>query len=188
MHNQGQAAGMVVEVTMAEPDRLRIPYEDFQCARFDLVGSYGNGNQYMAFLTGAFPVDWHIGKYSSEYIRTRWDEHKQWYAVLHRFDADGNHLGTEARSGGTTADGEREAIKRADKELTRMLNSLGSRETCDVWVRPFGVEIDGYLFGLIYNCVDAEDPDDPGATVEYVMLEPNGIMFHAPWDSGEYST
>jgi hypothetical protein len=50
------------------------------------------------------------------------------------------------------------------------------------------VERDGYFFGLVYECVDAEDPDDPTATNEYVMLEPNDIMFHPPWDSGEYST
>ena len=62
------------------------------------------------------------------------------------------------------------------------------REPSDIRVRPFGVEIDGYFFGLVYKCVGAEDPDDPTATHEYVMLEPNDIMFHPPWDRGEYST
>ena len=30
--------------------------------------------------------------------------------------------------------------------------------------------------------------DEPDAVSEYVMLEPNGVMFHPPWDSGEFST
>lgn len=171
---------------MAEPDRLLIQHEEFEGGRFTLVGRYGGGNQFMAFGTGAFPVDWHIGKYSPEYLRTRWAEHKRWYAVLHRFDPDGNHLGTEARLGGTTAGGRDEAFERVDEELAGLLESLGPVELCDIRVRPFGVEIDGYFFGLVYTATSADDPDDPGN--EYVMLEPNGIMFHPPWDTGNYST
>jgi formate hydrogenlyase regulatory protein HycA len=167
---------------------LLVPWEDYEYGRFNLVGRYGGGNQFMAFVTGAFPTGWWSGNRPPEYLRNRWAEHKRWYAVLHRFDPDGNHLGTEARSGGTTAGGESEAIDRAEAALAQMLGSLGPRELCDIRVRPFGVEIDGYLFGLEYKCVDAEDPDDPTATHEYVMLEPNDIMFHPPWDSGEYST
>lgn len=98
-----------------------------------------------------------------------------------------HHLGTEARSGGTTAEGQGEAIERADKELAVLLASLEPLEPCDIQVRPFGAEIDGYFFGLVYKCVDAEDPDDPSATYEF-MLEPNDTMFHPPWDNGEYST
>jgi hypothetical protein len=64
----------------------------------------------------------------------------------------------------------------------------GDSRPCDIEVKPFGLKIDDYLFGLIYRCEDADDPDDPGAVSEYVMLEPNDIMFHPAWDSGEYST
>jgi hypothetical protein len=173
---------------MAEPDRLLIPYEDFEDSRFNMVGRYGGDNQFMAFVTGAFPADWWSGNRPAEYLRTSWAEHKRWYAVLHRFDSKGDHLGTEARSGGTTASGQTEAIERADKELSKLLESLGPREFCDIRVRPFGVEIDGYFFGLVYHCENAENPDDPSATQEYVMLEPNDVMFHPPWDSSEYST
>ncbi len=173
---------------MPKPIRLRIPYEDDEYGRFNLVGRYSGGDQFMAFVTGAFPADWWSGSRPPEYLRTRWADHKRWYAVLHRFDADGNHLGTEVRCGGTTAAGESQAIERADEELAVLLTSLGPLEPQDIWVKPFGVEIDGYPFGLVYECVNAEDPEDPSATNEYVMLQPNDVMFHPPWESGEYST
>jgi formate hydrogenlyase regulatory protein HycA len=172
---------------VAEPDRLLIPYADFD-DRFEFVGRYGDGHQFMAFVTGAFPADWWSGKNQPEYLRNCWMWHKRWYAVIHRFDGAGSHIGTDAWSGGTTADGEKEAMERAERMLEELLTSLGERRSCDIAVRPFAVEIDGYRFGLIYKCVDADDPENPGAKNEYVMLEPNDIMFHAPWDSGEYST
>jgi hypothetical protein len=65
---------------------------------------------------------------------------------------------------------------------------LGQVKLGDIRVSPFRVEIDKIVHGLIYECVDAEDLEDPSATEGYVMLEPNDIMFHPPWDSGEYST
>jgi hypothetical protein len=173
---------------VAEPDRLLISYEDFEFGRFNLIGRYGGDKQFMAFVTGAFPSDWWSGNRPPEYLRTRWAEHKRWYAVVHRFDLIGAHLGTDVFSGGTTESGEEQAIQRADTELMKLLASLGQVERGDIRVQPFRVEIDGYLFGLIYECVDAENPEDPAATNEYLMLEPNDIMFHPPWDSGEYST
>src|SRR4051812_25234057 len=108
---------------MAEPAQLLIPHEDFEYARFSLVGQYGGGNQFMAFVTGAYPGDWWSGNRPPEYLRNRWAEHKRWYAVLHRFGPSGNHLGTEARLGGTTAEGQGEAIERATRELAAMLAS-----------------------------------------------------------------
>jgi formate hydrogenlyase regulatory protein HycA len=129
---------------VAAPDKLLIHYEDDEYARFNLVGRYGDDNHYMAFVTGAFPADWCSGRCPPEYLKTRWEEHKRWYAVLHRFDPDGNRLGTDVRPGGTTADGEQEAIDRADDELQAMLRSLDRVRPCDILVRPFGVEIEGY--------------------------------------------
>ncbi len=173
---------------MAKPDKLLISYVDSEYSRFHHVGRCGPANQFMAFVTGAFPADWWSDRYPPEYLRSCWADHKRWYAVLHRFDSGGDHLSTEARSGGTSAGGEREAIERAARLLDDMLASLGESRPCDIEVRPFGVEIDGYFFGLVYRSEDADDPDDPGAVCEYVILEPNDIMFHPPWDSGEYST
>src|SRR5947209_3382139 len=57
---------------VAEPDWLLIPYEDFEGGRFNLVGQYGAGNQFMAFVTGAFPADWWSGSRPPEYLRSRW--------------------------------------------------------------------------------------------------------------------
>lgn len=176
------------EPHVAEPDRLLITYEDWKDARFGLVGRYGGGNQFMAFATGAFPKDWSVRTHSPEYSWTRWAEHKRWYAVLHRFGPGGEHLGTEVYSGGTTAEGEAEAIDRALRALGAMLEKVMPFQRCPIRVKPFGVEIDGYFFGLVYKCVDADDPDDPERTDEYVMLQPNDLMFHPPWDSGEYSS
>jgi hypothetical protein len=167
------------------PERLRVPYDE---GRFEHVGCYGGGKQFMAFVTGAFPADWWSGSRPPEYLRTRWAEHKRWYAVLHRFDAAGNHLGTDAWSGGTTAEGQDRAADRAWRKLDAMLASLGEYELCDIAVKPFRFEQDGYLFGLVYERNSCDDPEAPDATYECVMLWPNDIMFHPPWDSGEYST
>jgi formate hydrogenlyase regulatory protein HycA len=173
---------------MAKPEIVLVPHEDFECTRFSLVGQYGDGNQFMAFVTGAFPQDWWGSGRSPEYLRNHWPEHKRWYAVLHRFGPDGEHLGTDARSGGTTAEGEDAAIDRANKELEAMLASVTPFHPCDIRVKPFGIETDGYLFGLVYRIENAEDPNDPERILESVTLEPNDIIFHPPWDTGEYST
>ena len=167
------------------PEQLRVPHDD---GRFEYIGHYAGERQFMAFVTGAFPADWWSGSRSPEYLRTRWAEHKRWYAVLHCFDADGNHLKTNAWSGGTTAEGQHEACDRAWRKLGEMLASLGEYELGDIAVKPFRVEQDGYLFGLVYERRSHDDPDDPGAGYECVMLWPNDIMFHPPWDSGDYST
>ena len=162
------------------PDTLLIPHNDH---RFEYVGRYGGGKQFMAFVTGAFPEGDPYPDPGGD-----WASKKRWYAVLHRFDAAGNHLATDAWSGGTTAEGEDEACERAWRRLGEMLASLGGYELCDVAVKPFRFEHDGYLFGLVHGRTSYGDPDHPDAASEYVMLWPNDIMFHPPWDSGEYST
>jgi formate hydrogenlyase regulatory protein HycA len=156
-------------VVFGPPEGLRIPRDE---VRFEYVGRYGGGRQFMAFVTGAFPR----GDPSPD----DWARRERWYAVLHHFDADGNHLGTDAWSGGTTAEGKDEAVERASRKLEGMLTSLGEHELCDIVVKPFQFEQDGYRFALVY--------EDPDTFPEYVVLWPNNIMFHPPWDSGEYST
>ena len=142
----------------------------------------------MGFVTGAFPKDWWSGAYPPEYLQANWDRHKQWYAVLHRFDDEGNHIGSEIWSGGSTHAGQDAAIGRALRKLEEMRQGLGNVELCDIDVKPFAVEVDGYLFGLIYELKNYDDPANPEGTYEFVMLEPNDIMFHPPWDSGEWSS
>ncbi|MDX1934005.1 MAG: hypothetical protein SFU56_15500 [Capsulimonadales bacterium] len=169
---------------MAAPDRLRIPYEDDEYSRFDLVGKYGEDQQFMAFITGAMPMDWSVDNYSELYLRTNWQRHKRWYAVVHHFDADGNHLRTDARLGGT--DDDPQIWDQADQHLKTLVDELGPLRLEDINVCLFSVEIDNYLFGLIYERL--EEDVAPEEDIDWVMLEPNDIMFHRPWDSGEYST
>jgi hypothetical protein len=54
-------------------------------------------------------------------------------------------------------------------------------------VRLFSVEIDGITHGLFYEQSEEELKQDEKNS-EWVMLEPQDIMFHPPWDSSEYST
>jgi hypothetical protein len=171
---------------VAEPDALLIPHENFEGGRFTHIGRYGGGNQFMGYVT-----------YASHYVPKFYDtedvtpdgqllfrKHINCFAVLHRFDAAGRHLGTEVdHVEGTQDSGERDWAKLEEK-----IARLREVEFCDIRVKPFSVEFGKVVHGLIYECVDAEDPDDPSATNEYVMLEPNDIMFHPPWDSGDYST
>jgi hypothetical protein len=61
----------------------------------------------------------------------------------------------------------------------------GNPELGDIWVRQFAVKIDGITHSLLY---ESDQLEEGGPVFEYVMLEPRDIMFHPPWDSGEYST
>jgi formate hydrogenlyase regulatory protein HycA len=143
----------------------------------------------MAFVTGAMPQAFWKGEIQprpGEDPNDLYLEHKRWCAVLHRFDADGNHLRTETCLGGMDADGRRVACDRADDLLSAALSSLADVEFCEIELRLFSTEVDGVLFGLIYHSYEEQDGDEK-VFVEYVMLEPNDIMFHPPWD-GTYST
>ena len=64
-----------------------------------------NDNQFWGLVTASFstmpkppPVDWR--------------PQKRWYAVLHKFDGWGKHLGTDHWFAGTTAEGEKEVCAR----------------------------------------------------------------------------
>ncbi|HVC97346.1 MAG TPA: hypothetical protein VND64_26935 [Pirellulales bacterium] len=180
----GSAADRAIEDLITVPTLL-IPHDDFD---FEFVGRYADSNQYMAFVTGAFPVDWISGTRPPDEFWTLWPTKKRWYAALHRFDCDGNHLGTDVRFGGTTADGEEYAIEQARGKLVELLGSLGPRTPQAIRVRPFGATVDGCFFGLVYEHFEMPDEDDRRGTYDHFMLEPNLIVFDPPWDSGNYST
>src|SRR5262245_52104055 len=117
---------------MAKPDKLRIACEDFEYARFDRVGRLPDGTQFMAFVTGAFPTG---EKY---YSGDDWQHKKKWLAVVHRFDADGNHIATETRLGGYDVEGRELAGNKAFGHLQDMLVELaagGRPKLCDIWAR-----------------------------------------------------
>jgi hypothetical protein len=167
----------VKQSLVGPPDKVRIPHQ-----RFEYVGRLADGRQFMAFVTGAFPdgikFDW---------VADDWRKFKSWSAVLHLFDAEGNHLSSEARLGGYDIEGRGVAGDKAYAELDEILVPLGPGKpvVCDIWVREFSTTIDGVTHSLQYEVFKAEED---GPIVECVMLEPRDIMFHPPWDSGQYST
>ena len=164
---------------MVAPDTLLIPYEDFDSGRFTYVGRFGGG-QFMGYVTYAAP------KYYSTEEATPdgqiiWRQHTNCFAVLHRFDLAGRHLGTDVeRVAGTPDSGASDWAR-----LEEMIAGLGRVQYTDIHVSLFRVEIGGAVHGLIYECERFEEDDEEH---EWVMLEPNDIMFHPPWDSGQYST
>jgi hypothetical protein len=169
---------------MAKPDKLRIAYEDYDYGRFNAIGRLSDGTQFMAFVTGAFPTGLNY------YLGDDWRTKKKWLAVIHRFDAHGNHIGSESRLGGYDIEGRDTAGDKAFGHLADMHRELFAGrqpEPCDIWVRLFSVEIDGVTHGLFYE-QDEEEPEEGEERGEWVMLEPQDIMFHPPWDSSEYST
>jgi hypothetical protein len=169
---------------VARPDKLRIPYQDYDYGDFNCVGRLPDGTQFMAFFTGAFPTGMEY------YLGNDWQYKKQWLAVVHRFDVDGNHIGSESRLGAFDIEGWEAACTKASDHLRRMFEDLctgGRPEFCDIWVRLFSIELDGVTHGLFYE--QSEEEPAPGEEQDgWVMLQPRDIMFHPPWDSGDYST
>lgn len=166
---------------MAKPDKLRIPLDDYH---FENVGRLPDGTQFLAYVTGAFPTG--LKYYSGE----DWQYQKRWMAVIHRFDAEGHYITSESRLGAFDIEGRQEAGDKAFAHLQDMFADLvgaGEPEFGDIWVNPFAIEIDGVTHGLIYEQSD-EEPEPGEEREEWVMLEPRDIMFHPPWDSGDYST
>jgi len=139
------------------------------------VGVDGTGNQFMGFVTGAFPHN----NYPD--LDQDWRGIKRWYAVMHHFGADGNHLRTEAWCAGTSAD-DFEVGEAAFQRLDQMFGAIVRPVQRPIRVRPFSYSDGVYLFELFPE----QDPDESGRTA-YVWLQPNDVMFHNPWD-GEYST
>ncbi|MFC7531847.1 hypothetical protein [Actinoplanes sp. GCM10030250] len=92
-----------------------------------------------------------------------------WLAVLHLFGHDGEHRSSEIRDAGPAA-----GADRARAHLEGLVTALPGAQFGDIAIRPFRLERDGVLFGLI-----AED--------DYADLLPNGLRFGPPWD-GEFET
>lgn len=113
---------------------------------------------------------------------TGWRPEKRWYAVLHKFDGRGYHLGTDSWFAGVDRPWG-DAIKRASRKLDEMVAALGEVEYADIEIRLFRVEIDNCTFGL----VDVSQPEEGPAFAERVAMLPGDLLFHAPWD-GSYDT
>lgn len=160
---------------MAQPEIIRILTEPDPDDRFYCVGVDKSGNQFMGFVTGAFPK---ANPYPS--ANDDWEHLKRWYAVMHLFDIEGNHIRSDIRFTGTTAAGQDEAIQKAIDELASMFSKIDRPGKHDISVKLFSVEHEGYQFGLIFEIGDEGH--------ESVLLQPNDIMFHPPYDGVDYST
>ena len=154
---------------MAIPELIPIAYMPNSYTRY--IGKYGDGKQFMAFVTATLANGARRGR----------RERKRWYAVLHRFDSGGNHLGTDAWFAGVEADGWKIVEEKAKAKRLEMLAGLGKYALCDIRVKLFRTDIEGQLCGLI------DDSSEEAGFEDRVVLWPNDFLFHAPWD-GTYDT
>lgn len=178
---QFTGASLPMEKKPGAPEKIQIPFDDDDNSRFNTLGTWGEGRRFMAFVTGADPIDPRFGRPMYPHPDDpNWPKKKRWYGALHLFDQDGAHQQTLTILGGTTADGKGDSGQRAFRMTNAALRGLAPLEFGPIEVRPFAVVCDGYLFGLVY-----EPKDDKGG--DYAMLWPNDVMFHPPWDGG-YST
>lgn len=148
------------------PSKIKILREEEYHTQY--IGKYNDEKQFMAFIVGV-PLDTRVSS-----IRQK----LRWYAVLHRFDSDGNHLGTQAIFLGTKPFVNQ--LDNAQAKFAEMLAQLGPLTYCDVEVKLFSTRIDGQEFGLVDASVAEED-------YRSVELVPNGLAFFPPWD-GTYET
>jgi hypothetical protein len=155
-----------------------IQYEDYDFGRFHRVGRYGAGNQFVAFLTFADPKSYYQEEPTAD-GQILFRPYTNCFAVLHRFSPDGDHIGSDI----VRVEGTQGSEARDWATLDQMMAGLGEVEFCDIRVRLFSTEAHGVKHGLFY-----EHPVEDGWESEWVLLQPNDIMFSPPWDSGEYST
>lgn len=135
----------------------------------DTIGRYADG-QFFACVTGAH----------ARLLRPDADlaQQQRWYAVLHRFDHEGHHTGSDIQFTGTTGDGRRASVDEAVHLLRQWLGELADPVYGDIAVKPFRTELDGVVFGLV------DVSDEHG---DHVELYPNHLGFFPPWN-GSYDT
>ncbi|WP_203692582.1 hypothetical protein [Catellatospora coxensis] len=153
------------------PEVIPIKYEPGY--RTDRIGRYAGG-QFFADVTGAYREGAVLGD--------DWRQEQRIYAVLHRFDDTGQHLGSDVLFAGVRADGD--AVERADQTVTGWLSDIGPVTFCDIAIRPFRVDVDEVVFGLIDETSDDPEQSRSGPWAE---LYPQRLGFHEPWN-GEYDT
>ena len=168
----------MAKALLGPPTKLHVPGE----GPISYVGRLNDGTQYMTFVTGAVP-DGYVFNLDNE----DWRKVKSWIGVLHLFDGEGNYLQSEARHGGYDMEGWDKACAKADAEVHAMFTPYRAQgpKRCDIFVKLFSVVINGITHGLVYRAWEAEEG---GPKFEGVFLEPRDVMFHPPWDSGEWST
>jgi formate hydrogenlyase regulatory protein HycA len=152
------------------PDVIPVEHNEYHT---DTIGVYPDGQFYLTFRgarTGDPIVD---GPF-------RLDEPLRWLVYLHLFDHAGHHRSTTVRVISTTSDQMTTAERdHGNAEAASLLKSLGSWTFCDIAIRPFRVDLDGIVFGLIEETEPERGP--------WFELHPDGYGFAPPWD-GTYST
>jgi formate hydrogenlyase regulatory protein HycA len=147
---------------MKFPEQIRVKrMEDYHTHN---IGKYENGNQFFGYGTFVF---------TEMTIPENWEKYRREYAVLYLFDKDGNFKEAKYEFAGTS-----DLLKfDTEEKIEEFISQLGEIEYCDIEIKPFEIEIDGFKFGLI-----------PNEESEMIELQPsNTIAFGEPWD-GEYDT
>jgi hypothetical protein len=136
------------------------------------IGQYQGENQFWGQIVAQFAHDMPHPPPSNL------EPYKRWYAVLHKFDCEGHHIGTDCSFIGTTADGEPGVFAAATETLNNFIAVLEPVQYGDIAIRLFQLEIEQNIFGLI----DISDGPD-----EAVAMMPGDLVFYDPWD-GNYDT
>lgn len=161
---------------MTVPEIIPIAYEPW--ARTATIGRYGPG-QFFGSLTGAYPRS-----YNRRTMRDQWPDFNRFYAVLHRFDHDGFHTGSDIWCEGTVTEmrARKSSTDLAKARLDEWLADLPGLAYGPIAVRPFELVVDDVVFGLIPREWH-EDSQDWAR----VHLVPEDLCFAPPWD-GLYDT
>lgn len=154
--------------TMAIPDLVPIVHEPgYHTAT---IGSY-DGGQFFGSVTAT------LADGSAD--EDDWAPFKRWYAVLHRFDSQGTHTGSDIWFAGTD-ETYQASTRKAQARLDDWLDALPSRVYGDIAIRLFQVEFEGQVFGLVDESAEYDGAD-------HAELLPDCLGFDPPWD-GVYDT
>ncbi|GAB6938740.1 hypothetical protein JCM11754A_22670 [Isoptericola variabilis] len=159
---------------MRVPDVIPIAHEPDYLT--ETIGRY-DGGQFFASITYAYPGVFRAGD-------DRQDRQRM-FVVLHRFDDDGHHTGSDVWGAGTARDEERlrgtpdSPLARSEARLDELLDALPGRRFGDIAIRPFEVFVDGVRFGLVLETHDENNPDGPP---DWAELYPDRLGFGEPWD------
>jgi formate hydrogenlyase regulatory protein HycA len=150
---------------MPVPDVIPIIHEPHY--RTDTIGTY-DGGQFFASVTAAYrQADWDTQRH----------DECRWYVVLHLFDHEGSRRSSDIRLVRAGEFCDRDA---SEKLLFTLLNTLPGGRFGDIAIKPFRVEFDGVIFGLIDESGRHGDSD-------WAELYPDRLGFHHPWNV-EYDT
>lgn len=155
------------------PNLIPIKRHENQHSGTHYIGHYGSGNQFWAQVAAGFrpPAG---GKNNKD-----WESRKCWYAILHKFNSQGDYLSTNYKFTGTTADGESKVIETAKLHMDKFIEELGAIHFGDIAIKLFNVDVDEHVFGLI-DTSSAETGDS-------ATMMPGDLVFFEPW-KGEYDT